>query len=334
MVFMALVGCSKESSTVAPSVQPTTTTTVYSGPVAPLTGLPTPDHELADKPLLTVKIDNHPDARPQFGLDRADVIVEEKVEGGLSRFMALFHSQESGRAGPVRSLRSTDARWLRAEGGLMAYSGAIPPVRRLLPENGIVDIGADSNGPRYYKRRSDRPFEHAMYVDTSVLRELTPPDTKAAKPLFQYLPEGSTFSGAGVTPVNSVSGRFAAVPTATTFEWAWDAAAGVFRRTTNGAPHDFEGVGQVGMTNVVIQFTKYQATPFRDRANAAVDEAIAEGTGEAWMLSGGQLIKGRWNRPTLDDKTAYTDNTGVAIKLRPGRSWVMLMPAGQPVTVQ
>lgn len=319
--------CSHKKSTA--EIATTTTTTEAPIPTAPLTGLPEPDEAIRNRPLLTVKIDNHPEARPQFGIDLADVIVEERVEGGVSRFMALFQSKDSDRVGPVRSLRSTDPAWLKPEGGMIAYSGGIDPVKALLGPAGIVDLGADNHGTTYYKRRSDRPFEHSMYTMTPVLRTLTPKDTPAAKPLFSFLKKDERFGGAGIAPVTGVSGQMGQVFSATRYDWTWDPAAGVFKRGTDGKPHEFEGVGQIAMQNVILQFVDYRQTPWRDRANSPVDEAVVVGSGDAWFLSDGQIVKGKWDRPNGSTLTTYTDAAGAPMKFRPGHTWLTLAPAGE-----
>ena len=328
-VFCALLLTACGGSDNANSPEATTSTTEVVLPTAPLTGLAQPDEDKRTRPLLTVKIDNHPAARPQFGIDKADVIVEEKVEGGLSRFMALFQSQDAERVGPVRSLRSTDVNWLKPEGGMIAYSGGIAPVKNQLSRNGIADIGADTHGVKYYKRRNDRSFEHSMYVNTTVLRELTPKDAKTPPPLFDYLKRDEKFSGLGIAPAASVSLRMAGVSTAVTFDWTWDAGAGVYRRGTDGKAHQFEGAGQVGMKNVVVQFTPYRATPWVDTAGSPVDEAAVVGSGDAWILSDGQIIRGKWTRATDSAVTKYTDGAGAPIKLQPGQTWLSLVPPGE-----
>ena len=329
---LALGACSggkKKTDPTTPSAPSSSSTTAgAAGPVAPLTGLPLADDGIRNRPLLVVKVDNHPEARPQFGIDRADVMVEEKVEGGLSRFMALFHSQDVDRVGPVRSLRSTDPKWLQPEGGMIAYSGGIDPVKRLLPQYGIVDLGADNHGTTYYKRRGDRSFEHGMYTITPVLRTLSPPGLPAAKPLFPYLAAGEKFGGAGAAPVSSVSLRMDGSPTATSFDWTWNAEKAAFLRGTDGRPHEIEGVGQIAMKNVIVQFTPYRGTPWRDRANSVVDEAVVAGSGDAWFLSDGTIVRGKWSRPTEGQLTTYTDASGAPMKFAPGQSWISLVPPG------
>jgi hypothetical protein len=319
------------STTGGASGQPSTTSAV--GPTAVLTGLPI-DPALHDRPLLTVKIDNHPQARPQFGIDRADVIVEEKVEGGLSRFMALFQSEDVDKVGPVRSLRSTDAKWLRPEGGMIAYSGGIQPFKNLLAPNGITDLGGDNHGATYYKRMSGRPFEHSLYTITPVLRTLTPANAKAPKPLFPFLTPGEAFGGAGVVPVTSVTLHMGTGSEATYFDWTWNPQKGAFVRGTEGRVHEIDGQGQIAMKNVIVQFTSYSVTPYKDRANSPVDEANVVGSGDAWFLSDGKIVQGHWARASADDVTSYTDSAGAAMKFQPGHTWISLVPPGEPKEIR
>lgn len=338
MALLVACGSSKsatsttKSSTMGTAGQ--STTTAVPVPTAILTGLPLPDPSIHDRPLLTIKIDNHPLARPQFGIDRADVIVEEKVEGGLSRFMALFQSEDVDKVGPVRSLRSTDAKWLKPEGGMIAYSGGIQPFKNLLAPNGITDLGGDNHGTTYYKRLSGRPFEHSLYTNTNVLRTLTPNGEKGSKPLFTFLSPGEAFGGAGVTPVTSVSLHMATGGDATYFDWTWNPEKAMFVRGTEGKPHEIEGQGQIAMTNVIVQFTSYSTTPWKDRANSPVDEANVVGSGDAWFLSDGKIVRGRWSRASADDITSYVDSTGAVMKFQPGHTWISLVPPGQPNEVR
>jgi hypothetical protein len=217
---------------------------------------------------------------------------------------------------------------------MIAYSGGIPQVKGLLAPNGIVDVGADNHGATYYKRRSDRPFEHSMYTITPVMRTLTPKNLAAPRPLFQYLPEGQPFTGTGARPVVSVSSRMGGLGSATRFDWTWDAAAGVFRRGTDGKPHMIEGAGQIGMKTVILQFTSYRPTQWRDRANTVVDEAVVAGNGDAWVLSNGTLVPIKWSRAGTGDLTVYTDSSGAPFAIPPGQTWLSLVPPDVPKEIR
>ncbi len=300
----------------------------------PLTGLSAKSEKDLRRSVVTVKVDNHPDARPQFGLDKADVIVEEKVEGDMSRLMVLFHSQNADRVGPVRSLRDTDVNWLQPVGGLLAYSGGIDPVKARLAPAGIVDVGADSHGPRWYPTRKDRTPGHNMSTNTNLLREFEVKDPKAPPALFTYRTKNTSFDAAGAAPVSRVDGRFSGQPYALVFAWSWNPEKKSFVRETDNKPHEIEGDGQIAMPNVILQFTKYSRTPYKDRANSPVDQAEVTGSGEAWVLSGGKLAKGTWARPSNTQVTTFKDQNGAPMQLAPGQTWLMLAPTGMGVNVQ
>src|ERR1039458_3522729 len=104
----------------------TTTTTLPQYPTAPLTGLPDPSGLSVKRPALTVKIENTPQALPQWGIDQADVVYEEIVNGGITRLAAIFNSHAPAKVGPVRSVRPTDTQVVWPLGGIFAYSGGAP----------------------------------------------------------------------------------------------------------------------------------------------------------------------------------------------------------------
>ena len=311
-------------TTTRPTLPPaTTTTTVAPRPVAPLTGLAVSDAAVLTRPAVVVKIDNAPEARPQTGLARADVIIEERVEGGIARFMAVFQSAEANVVGPVRSVRSTDPPVVRPIGGLFAYSGGIPPFVSLLHnEGGVVDVGADDDGSAYY-RSKDRPAPHNLYTSTVALRQRTPNGLAAPPRLFTFLPAAQTFTGAGAIPVSHLSVTMSSLSSG---QWDWDPSTHSWLRSTDGAPHIDQGSGQLAFTTVIIQFVPYARTPYKDPAHSPVDEAEVIGTGEAWVLADGQLVKGTWSKPALADVTTYTDAAGASIAIPPGHTWITLAP--------
>ena len=134
----------------------------------PLTGVPA--DEVGNWPILVVKIDNHDRARPQYGLNAADVVFEEIVEGGLTRLAALYHSNEAALVGPIRSVRTSDFNLLQnLNRPLFANSGGNEDVLRLLQDINFVDVS--SNAARgVYRRLEERPSPHNLVSDTKSLR--------------------------------------------------------------------------------------------------------------------------------------------------------------------
>ncbi len=155
-------GGDEEQVTSTTTTVATTTTTAPPPPTWPLTGLPLDDPAQAAKPVLVVKIDNaQPDrgqgARPQAGINQADVVFEEVVEGSVTRFASLFHSTDADPVGPIRSARTTDLLIMAPlNRPLFAWSGANANVAGQVRAAPLVDVGHDAASDVYY-RDSSRP---------------------------------------------------------------------------------------------------------------------------------------------------------------------------------
>lgn len=306
-----------------------TTTTAAPPPPSPLTGLPLESAAVAGRPAVTVKIDNAPQARPQAGLEKADVVIEEKVEGGVSRFLAVFHSTDADPVGPVRSVRSTDAPLVTPIGGVFAFAGGIPPFVELVRKAPVTVITDQEKGGPFSLRR-DRSRPHNTYSTTAKIRAAAGERGGPPPRLFELLGPGEPFGPGGAAPATrasiSFSPRFGA-------EWEYDQASGQWRRKSDGQPHNVEGGGQLSFTNVIIQLTPYRQTPHKDVSGAVVDEAVVVGSGEVIVLSQGKQVRGRWSKSSDSSVITYADAAGGPIRLPPGRTCVMLPPVGAPVTV-
>ncbi len=293
------------------------TTVGPAGPVAPLTGLPGE----VDRPALAVKIDNDPRSQPQSGVNQADVVLEEQVEGGLSRLVAIFHSDDADPVGPVRSARTSDVALLANLGGVYfansgGNDGTLAAVRS---SPHLFSVSQKAQPASYYRNTSRRPPYNLM-TNTEALRQNAPAVDGRPPQLFTYRPaeEGP---GPEATPATSATIAFGQ---STTVRYDWDDAVGGWARTMYGQPHvDAEGA-RVAPTNVVILETAYAPSP----ADASSPEAQPTGTGTAWVLSEGTVTEGTWSRPTLADPAALTSSSGEPITLVPGTTWVAYPPAG------
>jgi len=171
------------------SAAPAGTTTTVGTVSSPLTGLPVP-REIAQRPAVTVKVDNSPAARPQAGLGQADLVYEERVEGSVVRFLAVYQSADAAPVGPVRSVRSSDAAIVAPLGGVFAFSGGIASFKEKVRATGVRLVTEDDNAG--VKARPGRRRPLATYADTEVLREAS--RTGAPPPLFARLAPPDTFS--------------------------------------------------------------------------------------------------------------------------------------------
>jgi hypothetical protein len=305
-----------------------TTTSAPGGPPVPgpLTGTDVPEAK-AKRPVLIVKIDNDPRARPQAGLNQADVVVEELVEGGATRLAAVFQGNDADSVGPVRSARSTDVNFFTSMSRpLFAYSGANSVFRVLLRRSVFVDVGVDAL-PAAYQRKADRPAPSNLFTATPPLFAKAPSTSSPPAPFWAFRAAGAPVDG---TPTATATVEFKATgrTITTTAVWSWDAASGTWRRAQNGTPHVDAAGAPVAAKNVVIQFVAYKTTGLKDKTETAVPEADVVGEGGAWFLTDGKLVKGTWRKGSITKATEYLDGAGKPIALTPGQSWIELAPTG------
>ena len=335
LLSMAMIGAAcgggDDNATTTTRKRPATTSSTAStappAPTAPLTGM-AEGAENRSRVALVVKIDNAPKARPQGGINQADVVIEEGVEGGVTRLAAIFHSADAPLVGPVRSARTTDIAIVAPlNRPLFSWSGANDDFKKLIRAAPLVDIGAEEKGEAYH-RGAGRVIPYNLFTSTAKLFALAPAGAAPPPSMFQYRPVGQAVAHPGAEPVAHVQVEWKII-VQTLGEWVWDEGAGAFRRTQNGTPHVDSVGAQVVAQNVVIQLVTYHDTGYVDQSNTAVPEADLVGSGEAWLLTAGKIVKGRWSKASVDALTSYVDSKGAPILLTPGRTWVELVPPGQ-----
>jgi hypothetical protein len=330
-----LAGCGggkKAASTTTTSSIVTTTTAPP--PVSPLTGLPVTNLATVARPALVVKIDNADGngannmARPQIGLNQADVVYEEMVEGSVTRLAAVFQSTDSDPVGPIRSARSTDiAVFSPLHNPLFAWSGANNVFAAQIRDSALIDVGYDAHSEIYGRRDDFHVAPHDLYSSTPALFSLAPPDAVPPAPLFWYRAPAEPLA-ASAQPVGSIHLEFGGGAGNAPVDWFWNAAKAGFDRNQKGTPHVDENEVQIAPQNVIVELVDYADTGLKDVSGAPVPEAQLVGSGECWVLTNGMLIKGTWSKTAIDAIPAYTDATGAPIKLTPGRTWVELTPNG------
>lgn len=325
---VAATACNKKGSSASGSHTTTTTSTTLppgpNGPPDPITGLPTDSLAVANRPAVIVKVENAPEARPQSGMDKADLVIEERVEGSVVRFLCVFHSQDVDLVGPIRSVRPTDPALITPIGGVFAFSGGTPVfVARLksVPVRAVQELGQEDA----FTIRKDKRRPHATYASTARLRTYAKPGAKAPPKLFEFVGENESFEPVGSTPATHLS---VALRPLTTAVWDWDPSQRLWLRTTNGTRHVMEDGTQLSAANVVVQYIAYRPTGYTDVAHFRVDEGVVVGSGKALILSAGRMVTGTWSKPTAAAVTQYFDAQGAPLKLTPGKTWVMLPPIG------
>lgn len=283
--------------------------------VHPLTGQRTNTDTAA--PALALKVDNTEMARPQVGINQADVVYEELVEGNLTRFIAVFHSQLPSEVGPIRSIRTGDFDVLgQLNTPLLGASGGNNGVLAALETAAVVNVNA-LVGTGAYFRSENRFAPHNLMVSPSVLLDVAGERGESAPGLFAYRPVGSSLPS-GATPVTAVMIDYGR----TRVGYEWDANRQGWVRTQNGTTH-VDSLGHaIAPDNVVVQVTEYGVSA----ADAESPEAVTIGEGEVLVFTQGVLITGTWSRSSASDVIQLTDRFGQEIKLSTGTTWVSLAP--------
>jgi hypothetical protein len=298
---------------------------------APLTGVLVEDEvgdELATRPLLIAKIENSPAARPQAGLDTADVVLEELTEGGVTRFITLFHSHLPAEAGPVRSARPVD---VSVAGGfgrpVFASSGARPQVQSLLRASPMV---AFEEGAPGFLRVSDRRRPHNLFIrPADVLAAGSERGATALDPpgwrFDDEVPTGEVTCPADATSCQD-PGLGVVVPMSTSARagWTYDADEGVYRRDQNGQASLVTGAGRIGAANVVVLATRHYTDGCCDTNGAPYTETDVTGEGAALYWRDGKRFEGTWRKPSDAAPLELLGADGEPFALKPGATWLHL----------
>jgi len=308
------------------STSTSTTTTVPELVVSEaINGMPAPDDRI-DRRMVVVKIDNHPRARPQSGLEVADVVFEIPVEGGITRFMAMFHQSDLDYVGPNRSGRPTDSTIMTSlPGQPFQISGAQPWVQNIFSADD-VNVVYD-NGTTTY-RESSRPRPNNLFTSTLLIRDWAdergwPDEGPGNLFVFGEPTPGEAEAVTIATPVSD-----GGIP-----RWEWDGEH--YLRFHDDVPHEWvapdgEG-GQVAFdTIVVMRMRRYTASPSGEGTPVPAMETV--GSGELFVFTGGEVISGTWERESKTDRFTLLTSDGDPLVLEPARIWVSLVPTSETVS--
>ena len=264
--------------------------------------------------VLAVKFDNIVFARPHTGLSHADIVYVLPVEGGLSRFMAIFSSAYPPVIGPVRSAREDDLQMLRQFGRpAFAYSGATAALLPYIHQTArIVDLYAGIAGGYYRDNRRIAPYN--LYARTRQLVKQAPRATRAHDIGFRF---GPPPRGGKITRSASVS-----YPAAS-FRFTWSAAKRRWLVSMDGTPAMTTDSGRLAPATVVIQYTTVRTSRFLEYGKPP-PYAESVGSGTALVLRDGRAWTTHWSRPTADGGTTFRTAYGQRMTFALGQVWIVL----------
>ncbi|MDE3102695.1 MAG: DUF3048 domain-containing protein [Chloroflexota bacterium] len=315
----------------APSTTPSPSPTPSPRPVVwPLTGLPAPNAAAIQLRPLNVRIPNDPAARPQVGLSKADLVFEMIVEGGVTRFAAIYQSQQPKAVGPVRSYRWSDLHITQLLRGILVASGATREEKDgatlSMSEGNMITVDADRVAAPYY-RVSGRPTPNNMFADLAVARQVAVPLGGSAPvdvPPLAFLPSldhEPTAGGFGTSvEATTVTIPFERDPATFTYD---PSAQGYDRTQAGTRTVDLDGNVPILARNVIVMHTNiWETSVIEDIYGSKGLDYRMTGGGAAEIFRDGRRVDGTWKRDGVLDQFTFYDKSGTQILLDPGQSWI------------
>ena len=286
----------------------------------PLTGVEPSRGRVPERPALAVKIENASVSRPQAGLQSADIVYEQPVEGGITRFIAIFQCRNAERVGPVRSVRESDPAILVQFGSpLFGYAGGVAAIEEAVRDAGIQDLNYKI-AVEAYTRDPNRTPPHDLYTTTRALYRSGRGSPEVPEPVFTYEEDAPS---EGARRAREVHVNFS--PESDVL-WRYRRGQNRYLRFHGEEAHTLEDGNQVSSTNVIVQVVQVRLTGRTDPAGNPVPEPVVLGRGQAFVFRNGRLIRGQWIREGRGDITRFEDRQGNEIALAPGTTWVELFP--------
>lgn len=274
-----------------------------------------------DGPILVVKIDDTPPAHPQAGLEEADVVYIEQVEGGLTRLAAVFSSKIPKVVGPVRSARISDIEILQQYGrAAFAYSGAQKKLLPVIASANLENLGAQRQSPEIYASDPLRLAPTAMMLQAQKLMANT---AAANLAIAKSKPVGWSFGDAPDTGT-AISSVKVSWP-ANSYDATWSAQQKRWLLAFRGTADLSAAGSQLGPTTFVIQTVSITPSEYHDKVGGVTPYSATVGKGTGYILRDGLAIAANWNRPSGNAGTTWTDMTGQEIKFAPGQIWIALV---------
>ena len=280
-------------------------------------------------PVLVVKIDDTPFARPQVGIEEADLVYIEQVEGGLTRLAAVFSRTIPSLIGPVRSARITDIDLLSQYGYIaFAYSGAQTKLLPVIAAANWRDVGAQKLGPSFYFNDPTRTPPYAMMARAQDLMSSLQTQAIAIAPSramgwrFGRAPD----SGTAISKVR-VSWP------ASSYTASWSKEEQRWLLSNNGVENRAASGVHLGASTLVIQNVIITASEYRDKVGGVTPQSQVIGSGTGYILRDGQYFSARWIRENAESGTRWIDEQGRDIAFAPGQIWVALTDKAPDFTV-
>jgi hypothetical protein len=294
----------------------------------PLTGLKVDDPTIVRRRPLMVRVGNDPGARPQVGLEKADIVYEEMVEWWVTRFTAVYLSQDPKIIAPIRSARLINLYLTPQYQGVLVNSGGSDPVRWELSQSDVVNLD-EFFIPQPFFYRENEGWQTRLAVDATAVRnyledEALDSNVKLRGFTFSKQIDLKDFPQEAVGEAEEMVIPYP--PSTSEAMWQYDPTLGKYLRFTTGEPMmTFDG-DQITASNVIVYFAEHLPTDIVEDSNGATSiRILMNGLGTAWLLRDGKILKGNWETDGRQTPRFFF-NEGQPMPLKPGNTWVQVIP--------
>ncbi|MEI8143587.1 MAG: DUF3048 domain-containing protein [Candidatus Berkelbacteria bacterium] len=298
-----------------------------------LTGLPLTDANYANRHPLAVMIENHPDARPQAGLVKADIVYEAIVEGGITRFMAVYSSQDADKIGPVRSARQFYVDWAQGYNAYYAHVGGHITALNEIKSDNVSDLNQFAYPAAFWRDYSQNvATEHTMFASVPKLYTQASQNGYSSDNTFsvyKFKDETTETEKLNIPETQTVTIPYGSK----TYEakFVYDKVTNSYKRFLNGAPHtDRVDKSQITVKNVIVMTVNRAPLTGVDKDTWTMTTV---GSGKAKIFFDGQMIDGTWTKTSKKSREIFYDQNNQEIKFDRGNFWISVVPPDMTTTV-
>ena len=276
--------------------------------------------EGSDGEILAVKIDDSVSARPQIGIDRADIVYIEQVEGGLTRLATIFSSEIPTLIGPIRSARISDIEILAQYGRVVfAYSGAQSKLLPVISAANLNDYGAQRQSPTIYTRDESRTSPTNMVLRADLLLEKVRSDGR------EIATSRSVGWNFGDLPIGGTAITEAKLSwPAASYEVKWSKEESRWLIFNNGVANMSASGVQHGPTTFLIQNVEILPSEYGDKFGGVTPYSKTIGSGTGFVLRDGKYFPATWARPDELSGTTWLAQDGSELPFARGQIWIAL----------
>ncbi len=294
-----------------------------------LSGLEVANQDLINKPVTAIMVENSPEARPQSGLNQAEIVFEAIAEGGITRFMALYQTNSPQKIGPVRSVRKYYLDWAKPFNAGISHCGGSQEALAIVRGGSYRDLDQIIYGNSYYWRVNDRRAPHNLYTSKEKLDSLNSKKNYLSSEPKTFIfkdnikknkdktkkEETVTLEKANIINMRISSNTF-------NTKYVYQPKTNNYLRYLAGKPHVNKEGGNIEPKVVIAMINRFYSQNDAKHHNTIE----TTGTGNAFIFQDGNVIKGKWSKSSLNEQIHFTDSLGKEIKLNKGQIWITSIP--------